>query len=282
MNYSISSEDFRNAVLANTLRVLADCYAEIGGEVFVVGATAHDIALRLLGIDEMPRRTLDLDVAVLLKEWRQYDHLTQILLAHGFVKAKQRQHFYYVGEDASRYEVDVVPFGAIARDEFVAWPPEEATVMSVRCFEDVLSHADRVEVDRSYSFKIASLSGQFLIKLDAWLDRHSLTGKDAADMIFILNHLYVAYALSRNGLPEEIDLDATHFDILVASAEWIASDMRKMLSDEHKKFYADFFQNEYDKEDESELLNDLLDETDGKRYDVLRRAMLRLAQILRD
>ena len=51
-------------------------------------------------------------------------------------------------------------------------------------------------------------------------------------MVFILQNIYVAYALSHDALPAEIDIDAEHFDVVVAGAEWIASDLKKILSDE--------------------------------------------------
>ena len=177
--------------------------------------------------------------------------------------------------------MDIVPFGSIAEKELVAWPPEGSPIMSVRCFEDVMRYADNVQIEEDYTFKIASLSGQFLIKLDTWQDRHLRTKKDATDMVFILQNIYVAYALSHDALPAEIDIDAEHFDVVVAGAEWIASDLKKILSDEHKAYYAQLLESELSKNEDSPLLNDMLDVSDGRNYSLFRRAMARIAQILR-
>lgn len=281
MDYTIHREDLQNDLLVETLQALATCYQQIGAEVYVVGAAARDLALRLLNVQNAPRRTLDLDVAVLLRDWTQYERLTEILLQHDFVKAQAKQRFIYQGANKqNRYEVDIVPFGEIAEREQVAWPPEGSPVMSVRCFEDVMKHADSVHVDQDFSFRIASLSGQFLIKLDAWSDRHLTTKKDASDMVFILQNVYVAYALSHTALPLEIDIDAEHFDVVIAGAEWMASDLKKMLSEEHRQFYADMLQKELDREEDSPLLNDLLDVSDARNYLLFRRALTRVAQIL--
>ena len=281
MEYNIQKINLQNDLLVETLQALVACYKQLDAEVYVVGAAARDLALRLLDVQNAPRRTLDLDVAVLLKDWKQYERLTEVLLHNHFIKAQAKQRFIYLGpEGRNCYEVDIVPFGGIAEREEVAWPPEGSPVMSVRCLADVMSHADVVQVDDSFSFRLASLSGQFLIKLDAWSDRHLTTKKDASYLVFILQNVYVAYALSRESLPPEIDIDAGHFDVIVAGAEWIASDLKQMLTDAHRMFYAHMLQNEYDKEEDSSLLNDMLDASEARYYDLYRRALVRLAQIL--
>ena len=281
MEYNISIEELQSDLLAETLHELSICYAELGTEVYVVGAAARDLAMRLLKMQNAPRRTLDLDVAVLLQDWRQYEKLTATLLQHHFVKSEEKQRFIYNGSNGrNQYKVDIVPFGAIATDEQVAWPPDGSPVMSVRCFEDVMRAADRVVVDNSFSFRIAPLSGQFLIKLDTWQDRHLKTKKDATDMVYILQNIYVAYALNSNGLPPEIDINAEQFDVTVAGAEWIAAELKKILTPEHRRYYATLLQKELDIEENSVLMNDMLDMSDSRNYMLFRRALSRIVQIL--
>lgn len=281
MEYTIHKEDLQNDLMAETLQVLAGCYRQLGAEVFVVGAAARDIALRLLDVTNAPRRTMDLDVAVMLQDRNQYERLTSILLQNHFEKAREKQRFYYLGSNGRiRFEVDIVPFGAIAEEDQVAWPPEGSPVMSVRCFEDVMRAADKVTVDGDFAFRLASLSGQFLIKLDTWNDRRMKTKKDAVDMAFLLQNVYVAYALAHDGLPPEVDTNTEQFDVIVAGAEWMAADLKKILSDEHQHFYAEMLRNELAKNEESPLLNDLLDVSDSRNYQLYLRAFERMAQIL--
>ena len=281
MEYTIHKEDLQNDLMAETLQVLAGCYRQLGAEVFVVGAAARDIALRLLDVTNAPRRTMDLDVAVMLQEWNQYERLTSILLQNHFEKAREKQRFYYLGSNGRiRFEVDIVPFGAIAEEDQVAWPPEGSPVMSVRCFEDVMRAADKVTVDGDFAFRLASLSGQFLIKLDTWSDRRTKTKKDAVDMAFMLQNVYVAYALAHDGLPPEVDTNTEQFDVIVAGAEWMAVDLKKILSDKHRHFYAEMLRGELAKNEESPLLNDLLDVSDSRNYKLYLRAFERMAQIL--
>ena len=281
MEFAITKADLKNPLLAETLHSLAECYAALNMELYVVGAVARDLALRLLKINDPYRGTMDLDAAVLLADWEQYQQLTEILLNHRFLKATEKQRFYYASTTGNyRYMVDIVPFGTIAHQELLAWPPDGHPVMSVRCFEDVMSHADTVTVDNTFSFHLASLSGQFLIKLDAWLDRHTLTKKDASDMVHILRNVYMAYALSRQALPPEINIEVGEFDIVVAGAEWIASDLCFILSKQHRRFYATMLQNEVYQAENSELINDLLDASDTRQYTVFRQAINRMSQIL--
>lgn len=281
MEYTINKEDLKNPLLAETLSALAACFAELDMELYVVGAVARDIAMHLLQMEDDARRTMDLDVAVLIKNWRQYDQLSEVLLRSNFTKAREKQRFFYVGENGTgRFMVDIVPFGDIAHNEQVAWPPEGTPVMSVRCFDDVMLHADKVRVEDSFSFSMAPLSGQFLIKLDAWSDRHLITKKDAADMVYIMQNVYVPYAMSRQTLPPEISIEASEFELLVAGAEWIAVELRQMLSEGHRHFYATMLNNEVSQAEQSALLNDMMDVSSARNYRVLRRALSRMAQIL--
>lgn len=281
MTYTLKREELGNGLLASVLEALAKAYKEIGAEVYVVGAAARDLSLKLLGAGSAPRRTMDLDVAVLLEKWDEYERLTEILIKDGFVKAPEKQRFYYCGIENVRYEVDMVPFGDIAQEEMVAWPPEGNPVMSVRCFADVMKNADKVSVEDWFDFRMASLSGQWLIKLDAWCDRRLMTRKDAADMQFILENAYITLALSSDSIPGTISLDVSTFDQTVAGAEWIASDLLNILSEDHKVYYADMLDNEVAQQENSPLVNDLLDNAVIGTYDSIRRALARMSQILR-
>ena len=281
MEYSIRKENLQNDLLAETLQALDNCYRQLGAEVYIVGAASRDIALRLLDVSNAPRRTMDLDVAVMLQDWSQYEQLTNLLLQNHFEKAPEKQRFIYLGNNGRiRFEVDIVPFGTIAEDDQVAWPPDGTPIMSVRCFEDVMKAADKVTVDGDLVFRLASLSGQFLIKLDTWSDRRTKTKKDAADMAFLLQNIYIAYALAHDGLPPEVDTNTDQFDVIVAGAEWISADLKEILTSKHRRFYSAMLREELEKNEESLLLNDLLDVSDSRNYKLYRRAFERMAQIL--
>jgi hypothetical protein len=87
--------------------------------------------------------------------------------------------------------------------------------------------------------------------------------------------------LAHDGLPPEVDTNTEQFDVIVAGAEWMAADLKKILSDEHRHFYAEMLRGELTKNEESPLLNDLLDVSDSRNYKLYLRAFERMAQILK-
>lgn len=124
-----------------------------------------------------------------MPDWNKYNEICKALIDDGFEKSThQAQRFYY-----GAYEVDIVPYGAVAKaDDNIYWPPEETIAMSVKGFDEVLREAITVCVDNEFEIRIASLHGLFLLKLNAWLDRNIGTNKDAEDMWYIVDNYHFA------------------------------------------------------------------------------------------
>ena len=257
MKNSISKEELENDLLFGTLQALHNCVSKLGLELYVVGATARDIMMKMLDESPSKRETRDLDVAIALSDWSQFDNLSQELLANHFHKGKPKQKFYYKGEQHENdYEVDIVPFGDIADDEVILWPPDGTPEMSVKCFTDVMNHSIPISIDEKYTVHIAPLAGQFFIKLDSWMDRHDRDHKDADDMFFILDKFYMTNVMD-DQIPTD-DVDNDNEESLIRGAQWIASNMRSILSKDHLSYYASKIKEELDKETESELIKDFI------------------------
>lgn len=228
MEYKITRDTLQNNLLYDTLEALSKVMNDLQLDVYVVGALARDIAMEILEMPPSRRRTSDLDVAIALKDWSQFELLSENLLKNNFVKGKPKQRFYYKGVDGKNdYEIDIVPFGELEEDEKVAWPPEGNPEMSVKCFRDVMNIADTVVIEDAITIKMAPLSGQFLIKFDTWLDRHLLTDKDAADMLYIMDNFYLAYVSFKQPVPDEVQETSESFDLLNGGARWIACEMKE-------------------------------------------------------
>lgn len=256
MEYKITKEALQNDLLYDTLEALNNVMKDLHLDVYVVGALARDIAMEILKMPPSPRRTADLDVAIALKDWSQFDLLKEHLLKNNFVKGKPKQRFYYKGADGNNdYEIDIVPFGELETDEKVGWPPDGNPEMSVRCFKDVMSIADIVVIADSIVIKMTPLSGQFLIKFDTWLDRHLLTDKDAADMLYIMENFYLAYISVKQPVPNEVQDGSENFDLLSGGARWIACEMRDFLTEEHLYFYINQLQMQIEQDESSRLIN---------------------------
>ena len=273
MNFQISSDKIGNPLLIELLSVVNECFKEVGQDFFVIGATARDILIRqLVGISS-GRKTRDLDLAIAIPNWKAFDDITQTLLSHGFTKeVKMYQRFYY-----GAYEMDVVPYGEVTKEDgYIYGPPEEDIAMSVKGFEEVLKDAITVSIENKFDIKIASLHGLFILKLNAWLDRNIQTSKDADDMGFIIDNYFFAN-LNRNVYQEVYDWE--DFDEFVVGAYWLANDIVSFLSIEHLAYYGQCLQGEIEKEEDSRLLQQVLDSNSAFQYEQILQAFKKMIEV---
>ncbi len=101
---------------------------------FIVGATAHDIMMDHIHNITASRMTRDIDIAICVADWKEYEALSdKLIVAGATVDLSQIQRYHFKGAI-----VDVIPFGAISgADNKISWPPEQATVMSTVGFADI-------------------------------------------------------------------------------------------------------------------------------------------------
>ncbi len=275
MSLKISSEKLNNPHLVDLLGKLSASFLKMNRDFFVIGATARDIVVQQLLDMSSRRKTRDLDLAIAITNWQEFDEVKDALVADGFEKdLSKHQRFYY-----DDYEIDVVPYGYVAKeDDNIYWPPEETIAMSVKGFDEVLSDAITVDIDGKFSIKIASLHGLFLLKFNAWMDRHLVTNKDAEDMSFILSN-YLMANLDREAYMEVYDWE--DFDEYVAGAYWLAHDLADLLTADQLEYYADKIEDELQKEERSYLLNQMLDSQSGLAYEQLRLAWEKIIEVFR-
>ena len=272
MNLKITSEKIANPLLVELLKKLTDSFNRMGREFYVIGATARDIIIRQLIDTTSGRRTKDLDIAIAIPDWSVFDEIKEVLVADGFKKSTDmRQRFYY-GE----YELDIVPYGVAKDDDNIYWPPEEEIAMSVKGFDEVLSESITVNIDGEFDIRIASLHGLFLLKFNAWLDRNIETSKDAEDMSFILSNYFMAN-LDRNVYTEVYDWE--NFDEYIVGGYWLARDLLLLLTKEQIVYYKDCIEKELEKDDESRLFNQIIENCYGLTYETVKEAWQTIADV---
>lgn len=272
MDLKITSEKIANPLLVELLKKLTDSFNRMRREFYVIGATARDIIIRQLIGTTSGRRTKDLDIAIAIPDWSVFDEIKDVLVADGFKKsADMRQRFYY-GE----YELDIVPYGVAKEDDNIYWPPEEEIAMSVKGFDEVLSEAITVNIDGEFDIRIASLHGLFLLKFNAWLDRNIETSKDAEDMSFILSNYFMAN-LDRNVYTEVYDWE--NFDEYIVGGYWLARDLLLLLTKEQITYYKDCIEKELEKDDESRLFNQIIENCYGLTYETVKEAWQTIADV---
>ena len=273
MDLTISSEKIGNPLLIELLRKLTGSFGRMDREFYVIGATARDIIVQQLLDTASTRRTKDLDIAIAIPDWDAFEQIKERLVADGFKKSNDMyQRFYY-----GAYEVDIVPYGVVAKeDDNIYWPPEEVVAMSVKGFDEVLSEAITVSIDDEFKVKIASLHGLFLLKLNAWLDRNAKTSKDAEDMSFILSNYFMAN-LDREIHQEVYDWE--NFDEYIVGGYWLAHDLVTLLNVNQLNYYKEVIEAELAKQEESRLINQMIENSYSLKYETVRETWQVIADV---
>ena len=281
MSCNISSETFYNPLLKELLQKLTEYFQTIGSDFYIIGATARDIILSGIHKQASARRTLDLDIAIAIKEWDKFEQISNELSSiEGFHKSeKQKQLFWY----KKYFRLDIVPFGEVAKaDQNIYWPPEEEFAMSVVGFTEVANTALDVSIDNEFTVKVASLPGIFILKLAAFNDRKLKTNKDADDLAFIIEN-YLTINEERAAL-EHFDIyEKDNFNIYIAGATLLGRDIKSILGG-NKETLTTFIQiltEELKLDDESPLLNQIIETHKKIEFDIVVEALNSLLQELK-
>jgi len=210
---------------ANTLAV----------DFFVVGALFRILILEQYYKIPIGVATLDIDVAVTVVDWEQYEKLRESLLSvPSFAPDPKVYHrLWFEG----RYPVDVIPFGAVETSAgLIQWPPDQSIEMSVTGFQDALHDAILVHLSDKLDVHFVSLPGMAVLKLIAWRDRHDeFPTKDAVDIATLLTS-YAEAGNDERMFDQHSDLiEAVDFDFEMAGARMLGRDMAKIMSRQTKK-----------------------------------------------
>lgn len=140
---------------------------------FIVGATARDLILyHGYGI-EAGRATRDIDLAVQVQDWGEFEELKKGVVETGhFAETKMVQRILY----RQSIPIDIVPFGEIkGRDSSIGWPPSHEVKMNILGFEEAYSDAIpvRLKVNPTLDIFVVSPTSLAALKLLAWKDRAS-------------------------------------------------------------------------------------------------------------
>ncbi|HYN53703.1 MAG TPA: nucleotidyl transferase AbiEii/AbiGii toxin family protein [Methylotenera sp.] len=169
----------------------------LGLELLLVGAQAKVILLENIHGLNPGRATGDIDFALVVESWDQYNQIKQSLIATGKFRElpKERQRLLYKSSLIEReFIVDIIPFGAVQDTENrIAWPPDMDVVMSVSGYQEALESALIVELNANLTIKVVSLAGLAILKIFAWSERGTATeNKDAIDLLTLLRTYHEA------------------------------------------------------------------------------------------
>lgn len=218
------------------LRVVKQVIEVRGLNSIVVGATARDILLTHVHGLPATRATRDIDFALAVADWRQFDEI-RADLGHqeGFRLDQNIPHrIYYQPDQRQPYPLDLVPFGGVANpDQIVSWPPDMKVLMNVAGYAEVADAAESVEISDELVVKVASLPGLALLKLFAWQDREPGNTKDAEDLLTLMSRY--TEAGNRDRIFDELEddlLDELGYDVDDAGTLLLGKDIVKLASRE--------------------------------------------------
>lgn len=230
---SIRPEHPVDPLIIDILRSVAEEARSEGIAYMLVGATARDILLTHVFGLATRRATYDVDFAVAVRDWYQFDALRRRLIARGtFTPAgtAQQRLYYYDENSEPDYPLDLVPFGPIAQGaNAISWPPDMKIVMNVAGYDDVLAAAELVTFAPDFAGNIVSLPGLAILKLVAWSDRGRDNPKDAHDLIQLMNSYSVAGNFDRV-YDEEGVIEAGDYDPELAGIYLLGRDIRLIAS----------------------------------------------------
>lgn len=152
---------------------------------FLIGAGARVLSLEHRWGIASGRATLDWDFAVRVASWREWERLTERLVAgRRFTRSGPLHRFRH----ADGGLLDLVPYGSIESPAGeICWP--DRSTMSVVGFEESEPRCELIEVVPGLEVSVAAVPSLALLKLHAYADRRSRhETKDIQDFDWYLRH----------------------------------------------------------------------------------------------
>lgn len=231
---SVAREHPLDPVTLEVLRQVDRVARELALDYFVGGATAREILLNgVFGLDA-GRATRDVDLAVAVEGWPQFEAIKARLVGTGaFVSDESAaQRLYHSAASKGRgYPLDLIPFGGVEQPETeIAWPPDRSVVMNVAGYSEALASAVPVEVQPGFVVRVASLPGLAILKLVAWADRGTGDPRDAIDLATLLRRYGAAGNDDRLYGTEIGVLEVVNYDFDLAGARLLGMDAGRIAA----------------------------------------------------
>ncbi len=197
---------------------------------FVGGALARDLLLLHVHGFHIPRPTRDVDIGIAVRGWDDFENVKiRLSEAPEFSLAPGITHrlIFRLIEKSQGIPLDIVPFAGVEEPgATLRWPPDRAVVMNITGFDEALAQAEQVKIAENVAVPVASLPGQTLLKLAAWLDRRAETSRDAVDLAIIFRRYGDAGNMDRLYEDKPTLLESVDFDIERAGATLLGEDVR--------------------------------------------------------
>jgi predicted nucleotidyltransferase len=221
-----SSLSYRSLLIPHFLEVLKimdEVFTTYNTPYYLIGVNATDLQLLKEGI-KPSRGTKDIDFAVMLSSFAEYNKITDALEEKGFRKAKDPFTLYHA---ALNVAIDVLPFGQIEENDTINFTEREV-IMNVLGFKETLTESTEVSVDETFSIQVPPLHGMVVLKLIAWSDRPEIRATDLDDIYRIVKHYF--HVESETIFNDHFDLLGIEpFNELLIAARVLGRNISKVL-----------------------------------------------------
>jgi predicted nucleotidyltransferase len=213
--YQISLKEISPEGLHEMFLALQRGFQVFGIDFFLLGAFARDIWTTHLHDIRTQRATKDIDLAILLSKYTEYEELVTYLIdKEGFVSTQNKFRLLF----QNRIPVDMIPFGKIEQAEnYDVWSKtDNFKSISTLGLQEAYQNSSIISTENNLEFKATSLEAIVVLKLIAWNDRPEHRARDAKDLAFILENYF---DIQDNVIfDEHFDLIDNNFDKQVCSA----------------------------------------------------------------
>jgi predicted nucleotidyltransferase len=258
------------------LKGIADSF---GIPFFVVGAFSRDLILRHCYGIEPRRKTGDIDLAVEVASWEQFNKLNESLIATGqFSLTPEKQRLR-----CGTILIDILPFGPITdKDKKISWPPEHEIIMSMVGFEEAYEYSITVRLSSNpeLDIRLASLPGLAIMKLISWKEKYPNRKRDAEDLLLIVNK-YEEAGNSERLYEEDLPLlQEEGFDTRIAGTRLLGRDMAKISDPKTFLIIKGILDAETEEMSRYKLVTDMIRETgiSDTRFDETLVQLMKLRQ----
>jgi predicted nucleotidyltransferase len=243
--------------LISIYALIADIAGQNNLPFFIIGATARDLIFEHAYGIKAPRATKDIDLAVQVANWQEFEKLKDQLMATGeFTSDKQVQRLRYRDE----IPVDIVPFGDIEANGNISWPPDYSIEMSVTGFQEAYNHTQVVRLveNPALDVHVVTPAGLVVLKLIAWNERKAQSKKDALDIAFVLRHYVGEWNRPLLYEHHEEIIIAEDYDETKVGARMLGQEMSKMLSSPTHQLVSEILRTQTGEQAHYRLVEDML------------------------
>lgn len=172
-------------VSLSAIKIINALTSDLEIPLFIIGATARDVILKHgFGLEPF-RATKDIDIAVQVETWEQFEKLKQKLIGtKNFSPDKSAHRLYF----QHALPVDIIPYGSFVDDNRLSWPPDFESEMDIDGFAECFQYSIQVQLQEEPSVivRVASLEGLSLLKVISWDENPHVRNKDAHDLFTIM------------------------------------------------------------------------------------------------